>query len=178
MHIEKLEMLVRKVKNQDEEAFVELYNFSIPFILHVGETYGFGHALIEDVIQEVFIQVMRSIHTLKDEGSYIKWLMMITRSKCCNYLRNERHKSYEKVEEIYLGDEVVEVIEQMSMDQRIKEALDILEKEEQEVLIMKYLKELSEKEIARNLRLPLGTVKSRLYHARAHIKMNRCAFSA
>ena len=84
--------LVYGLRNGEELAFKELvmlfqdrvFNLSLGLLQHTADA--------EDIAQEVFIQVYRSIHQFKEEAALATWMYTITTSKCLDYLRSKKRK--------------------------------------------------------------------------------------
>lgn len=156
------------------EAYEQLYEESTPYVMSKCYQMGAGYADAQDITQEVMIKIYEHIQKLREPLCYHSWLAKIVTNTFNNYYRrNSRYVSLpeeldvKEVREYMLPDTCVSVLEQQ---RRIKEAIDPLKEKLQEVLILFYLKEMSEREIAETIQRPLGTVKSRLYCARAKMR--------
>lgn len=84
--------LVYGLRNGDEIAFKELvlrfqdrvFNTALGLLQHSSDA--------EDIAQEVFIQVYRSIHQFKEESLLSTWIYRITTTKCLDFLRSKKRK--------------------------------------------------------------------------------------
>ena len=84
--------LVYGLRNGEEVAFKELvlkfqdrvFNTSLGLLQHPADA--------EDMAQEVFIQVYRSIHQFKEESLLSTWIYKITTTKCLDHLRSKKRK--------------------------------------------------------------------------------------
>lgn len=123
----------------------------------------------EDVLQEVLSAAIAGYNDLRDHASFKPWLIGIARHKCTDYLRRKYRNS-----EIPLADvEQIAILPQRFASARDSIVLDTLEKlsqQDQQILRLCYWHDLPQQEIARRLGLPLGTVKSRLHHARERFR--------
>jgi RNA polymerase sigma-70 factor (ECF subfamily) len=127
----------------------------------------------EDVLQEVFIKVHKSLDTFDSQkGAFSTWLRRITVNQCVTERRN-RHLpslslSLERLEEEGFDLEGAdsqrpeELAVKREESQRIQRAMKTLDRKHRAVVTLKYSNELSYEEIAQVLSIPLGTVKSRL----------------
>ena len=120
-----------------------------------------GSQSAEDIFQETFAQALCHLHRLESVHSVRAWLISIARNLFLNELRKKRIKSFENLQDYPAESETKEnpQLERMHM------AIDRLSAEHQEVLLLKWHDELSYKEIAQILKVPVGTVRSRLHHA-------------
>lgn len=170
--------LVEKVKQGDEEAFqlmVKKYEKLIYYIVlqNVRNT-----ADASDIVQETFIQVKRSIHSLNEIKFFKAWLNRIAFSKIAKF--------YQKRKDIPLNEEsfvelknvsenrLYMLPEKQSHFQTDKEILhDCLQRLKpiyRNVLVLRYFEEMSMSEMAVAMGIPEGTVKSRLNIAKTKLK--------
>lgn len=128
----------------------------------------------EDILQEVFIQVWRKAHSYKPElGIPKNWLIRIAHNRAINLIRSKRSRM--KQAEIPLPDDDSSVInsqlraddlfEQTTADEEsrlLSEAMQKLPKEQSSLLDLAFMQGFSHSEISENLKMPLGTVKTRI----------------
>ncbi len=125
----------------------------------------------EDITQEVFLRVFKSIEQLRDPGAERGWLLTITRNefaRWCRLAASQRTTvSDDEATDPASGGE-------SDLERRdwVQAALDQLEPEFRIVVLMFYFEQLSYTEIAESLEIPMGTVMSRLSRAKSHLK--RC----
>ncbi len=122
----------------------------------------------KDILQEVYLQAFKSFKTLNREESFKPWLISIARNKVNDYYRktfSDQEVSLEKVQQSF-----VSINRTFTLEDKVKESLVLLSKEEQQILHMHFWQQMTYKEIAKKLSIPLGTVKSRLYKAKKHFK--------
>lgn len=126
----------------------------------------------DDITQEVFIKVFRNLYTFRSESSVKTWLLAITRNMVYDY----RKSAF--LRKVTLIDYVTSRAEAASAEQEVLEreaASEIwadvmrLPAKYREVLILYAHHQLSMKEMAEVLGVSVGTVKSRLFHARSKI---------
>nr|MBR4279529.1 RNA polymerase sigma factor [Clostridia bacterium] len=123
----------------------------------------------EDVLQEVFSAAAASLHTLRENANCKAWLLGIARNKCADYLRRKYQRR-----EVPLDDaERIAILPSrfaITRDSPVLDALEKLNPQDQQILRLCYWLQLPQQEIARRLGIPLGTVKSRLHHARERFR--------
>ncbi len=120
----------------------------------------------EDVVQEICLRALTKFDTLRDEAHFRAWLFAIARSCCADYFRL-RGESVLPLESVRLA---VRGNMRISSSTPVSEALERLEPSERELLRLLYWRELSQREIAERLGIPVGTVKSRLYAAKRRFR--------
>jgi RNA polymerase sigma-70 factor (ECF subfamily) len=156
------------------EALVRQYQDRVFAIIYriIGEA-----DRVEDIAQEVFLRAFRSLKKFRGGSSFYTWLYRITVNTTLNALRS-RHRSKETFLEdvealqppVDLGAGPAEETEQRQLAQRVKEAIGQLEEQYRAIVYLREIEGLSYEEIAKVVALPVGTVKSRLFRARQHLK--------
>jgi len=128
----------------------------------------------EDVIQEACLRAWRSFDTFLAGRDGRAWFLTIVRNTCFTWLRKSRSSGATiQVEEDFQApdtspDPEALVIKNMN-SQMVRHAMEHLPLEYREILILRELEELSYKEIAKIIDMPLGTVMSRLSRARQEL---------
>jgi RNA polymerase sigma factor (sigma-70 family) len=118
----------------------------------------------EDVLQRVFYEVWRSRDRYDPTRSLEAWVLGIARKRAIDQLRR-RHANVVPIEELrdVAGDDGRELAERYARASEVRAALERLSPEQREVLTLAYFGELSQREIADRLGVPLGTVKARAF---------------
>lgn len=129
--------------------------------------------LAEDIFQEVFYKVMKNYHKFQHQSSEKTWLTRITINTCKDLLRTswiKRVTTFGVWQESGTDYEAPFDIEQQEADQELYEIIQELPTTYKDVILLFYYKELSYEEIAQILKIPEGTVRSRLSRARVKLK--------
>jgi len=160
--------LIQRSQSGDEEAFAALFHqyknlvYKTAYLL-----LGDAHEA-EDVLQEVFIRIYRSLQTFQPEkGSFTKWLHRVTVNQCLNW-RRKRRLSFSSLEEIPGLDpkgSAPPSPENMELTEGIQRMVSNLKPKQRAVVVLRYYWGYSYDEISQILGIPLGTVKSRLWKA-------------
>jgi RNA polymerase sigma-70 factor (ECF subfamily) len=123
-----------------------------------------------ELLQDVWLRVLRAMPGLRDPARLRPWLFGIARRVVMDHLRKayaEPEREEVDMNEIANPDDVSEIAEDLAM---MHEALARMPFVEREVLVLFYLHELSLNQLAEVLVVPVGTVKSRLFRARALLR--------
>ena len=122
-----------------------------------------------DLVQEVFIRAIRESRFFNSDFYMKPWLYRVTSNLCFNQVRNSKRReelldqnSISEAQEANQSDVLFEKERRAEILQRI----ELLSKDHQEVLLLRYYSDLSYIEIAQALNIKLGTVMSRLSRAR------------
>ena len=132
-----------------------------------------------DLSQEAFIRAYRAIKRLDANKKFFTWYYRILKNLCLNYLRDRaRHaRPFSEVGEttlLKMSDQTQDVskqVEQEETKEMVWNAINSLNPQEREIIILKDFQEHSYKEISELLDCPMGTVMSRLYNARQALKV-------
>jgi RNA polymerase sigma factor (sigma-70 family) len=160
------EWLVVRCQLGERQAFDELIaRWHEPLWKYVRRVTGDDHAA-HDIVQDLWLRVLRGIHRLRDGSKLRAWLFGIA-----------RHALMDRWRDKYAAPAAAEVdmadIAAAESDAGREEEIALMEHEltqlpliEREVLTLFYLQELSLAEVSEVLGVPVGTVKSRLFRAR------------
>ena len=170
--------LVQKCLEGDAAAWEEIVRVYHGRIYNLAYRYSRNAALSEDLTQEIFLKVYQSLSSFRPEvGSLINWILKVSRNLIIDHYRQSR-----KMQSAGGSD----IIDQLDFgDSRQKDALNVLEKEQtarlvweclaaltpelREAVILRDLEELTYQEIEQILRVPEGTVKSRINRGRIEL---------
>lgn len=134
-----------------------------------------GNFDIDDVVQQVFIALFKSLRHFKGMSSFDTWVYRITVKVCTTQLR----KKYRKRQPQILFDSTrIEIdredsnsnpsklLEQKELKRTIYHALNKLSADKRMIVVMHEMEDKTLEEIAQIMKKPLGTIKSRLFHGR------------
>ena len=162
--------LINRVALADESALRELYELTSSKLYGVAVRVVSNRSWAEDVLQEAFINIWRIAGDYKATLSPpMAWLCLIVRSRGLDFLRRRNSDRADAVQE--LDDVMSDTIEGDSanpMDTALAgeqawalhQCLSQLGNRQREVVSLAYLRDLSHGELAEQLKLPLGTVKT------------------
>lgn len=124
-----------------------------------------------DVLQEVWMTVFRRLRKLRSPSAFRVWLYQIAHDQVVSLIRqNVReeaiHESFSEKQQS--GPENMDFFSDKA--ELVHQVLATLSTEHREVLVLRFLEDLSLEEIAESLRCSLGTVKSRLHYAKQAMK--------
>ena len=88
-----LNLLVRKVKQGDEDAFAKLYQQTYKGVFSYAYSIVQNYHVAEDITQETFIKVKLNVHGYKDDTNFSAWLLQITKNLSFNYLSKSKRES-------------------------------------------------------------------------------------
>ncbi len=157
------ELLAKRAQAGDKEAFFALYN------RYLNKVYNRVKSKIplqeaEDVTQDVFIAVARSLKGYKQEARFNTWLYTIVNRQIADFYRRRGRRSSGQENEVDLevGESVASVLDSQEIDQKllIQRALGTLPEHYQEIILMRFADGLTFNEIAEERQQSLEAIKS------------------
>lgn len=164
------EWLALRCQTGDPQAFADLIAAMERPLLYYATSLTGNRDTALDVLQDVWIKVVRGIRKLKDPGSLKPWLYAITHGVAVDRIRRDYKR--DKAEQSQLDDAFS--VEEPSFGEEdataIRAALNRLGVKHREVLVLHFLQDLSILEIAGVVGCSEGTVKSRIHYAKRQLK--------
>ncbi|MEG0395450.1 MAG: RNA polymerase sigma factor [Oscillospiraceae bacterium] len=149
-----------------EQALEELISFWYRPILTFCYRRTLNQMTAEDITQNVFFKMTKSLALYHDKGQFKSWLFSIAVNACNDYYRKNHNFELVSEEEIEFAKiSATEIYEQIELKGIIDEALRKLPVQQREVVVLHYLDGFSLKEISKLISCPQNTIKSRLYRA-------------
>lgn len=175
------EQLLELCRNGREQAFTHLVLRYKQELFHFLARFVGDATAAEDLFQETFFQVHLAIHRFDTSRRFKPWLFAISANKARDYLRTTGRRSTVSLSAPMdtAGDgrrEFVDLLEgavdppdeqfgRRETEELVSEVLGCLAEHHREVLLLTYFHRFSYKEAAEVLKVPVGTVKSRLHTA-------------
>ncbi|MDM8006017.1 MAG: sigma-70 family RNA polymerase sigma factor [Phycisphaerae bacterium] len=178
-----LDDLIRRARQRDSAAFETLVEIYSPRL------YGYFYRLTgrredaEDLLQEVFVRVVRMIGRYEHENRFDAWLFRIATNLVRDRVRRRRRAAgvessggqqdepgvLEEVpdEEVDRPDDVMQTAEQVDHMQRVLRQLPAAERE---VILLRHFSQMSFKEVAEAMGTPLGTALARAHRGLAKLR--------
>jgi RNA polymerase sigma-70 factor (ECF subfamily) len=157
-------------QRQSERALRELYDSTSSKLFGLAVKVVGNRNWAEDVLQEAFVTIWRSAGDYRASLSPpLAWMGMIVRSRALDFLRrrtSERADAVQELDEVLTetiaGDspDPIDTTQASEQAWALHECLRKLEARQREVVSLAYLRDLSHSELAEQLKLPLGTVKT------------------
>jgi RNA polymerase sigma-70 factor (ECF subfamily) len=178
-------LLIARLKERDEQAFGEIVRLYGDKVFSLVYRMIGSRAEAEDIAQEVFITVFKTVDGFRGEAKFSTWLLRIAANQSKNRIKYlaRRATDPEGLDEGTLaaatphiaplsgrieGPDVM--IEAAELDGLLQKAIAELDEEQRLLVILRDVEELSYQEIGEITALPEGTIKSRLHRARMAIK--------
>ena len=155
--------LLTRIAGGDRAAFVEFYDRHAPRVLGLLVKWVRRRADAEDLLQEVFWQVWSRAGQYDATRSPPEvWLLLIARSRALDHLRIRRPVAEVEEYEPATCEAPSEGFERVEAEGCLRDALQRLPQDQSEAIRLAFLAGLTHSEIAGRLKVPLGTVKTRI----------------
>ena len=182
--------LVRRLKARDEDAFREMVRTYQEQVYNLVFRMLGNHEEAEDLSQDVFVTVFKSIDRFRGDSKLSTWLYRIAANQCKNrykYLARRQFHAAKPLDELSergaagrdggpvmsLQAQISEpdkIVEGKRLERAIQQEIAGLEEEQRLLVVLRDIQGLSYQEMAGITELPEGTVKSRLHRARMNLK--------
>lgn len=175
------EELIERFQNGDVYAFEQivqrykdqLLNFAYRFLGDIEDS--------EDIVQETFLRIFRKKNAYKNIAKFSTWIYTITGNLAKTELRRRKKRKLFSLSGLKYEDKDYEIPDTSKRDPEeqadsvvkeeiIQEAINSLSPKFKEVVILRDIQELSYEEISSIIKVPLGTVKSRVNRARLKLQ--------
>ena len=160
------EIILAVIKG-NKEAYQQIITTYMQRAYYIALGFVHNHQDALDLSQECFIKAYRKLKKFDLNRPFFPWFYQILKNLCIDHYKKKR-----RLNEVPLED--VKIIGRKQEDKEMKESLwkgiAELPVEQREVIILRYFRQLSYKEIAEVLGKPVGTVMSSLFYAKKKLK--------
>jgi RNA polymerase sigma-70 factor (ECF subfamily) len=172
-----IEALIQRCLQGDQAAWERIVRLHWRRVFNVAYKFVGTHDQAEDLTQDIFLKVFKSLETFDRRANFQTWLISVSRNLCIDHyrsVRKERQTIDRDVDANELTPAAVEAGPIAALEQRdrvtlLREALASLPDTLRTAVLMRDIQELSYQDIATRLELPEGTVKSRINRGRTEL---------
>lgn len=158
--------LLLRIASKDKVAFAEFFELYAIRVKAFLIRYGIEISDADDIAQDVMVQVWRRAETFDpNKATASTWVFTIARNRRIDRFRKIARAEPYKDDPLFEPDPepaVLDVLSAVEREHRVKTALAELSREQRQVIEASFFVGLSHGEIAEGLKIPLGTVKSRI----------------
>lgn len=167
-------MLVAISERQDRAAFSGLFSHFAPRVKAYLIRHGATNETAEELAQETLLRVWRKAHLFDPNvAAPSTWIFRIARNLRIDRIRRERRPEFDPEDPALVRDADPAADQQIETSQegaRIRAAIDLLPPDQKQAIVLSFFEDKPHSEIADELGLPLGTVKSRIRLAFARVR--------
>ncbi len=164
--------LLERIQRKDQQALALLYDRYAPVLYPLAVRIVATREDAEEILQEVFLQVWEKASAyIPDRGSVYSWIVAMCRHRAIDRLRSKGHKKKSKETDLEPSQSVLhatsdsdphDLIVMKGYAESVRSALKSLSRLEVKILELSYYEGCSQSEIAKMLKMPLGTVKTKM----------------
>jgi RNA polymerase sigma-70 factor, ECF subfamily len=167
-------LIKRVAQNHDRQAFAQLFDHFAPRLKSFMMRKNASAELAEDLVQDAMIAVWKKAGLYEpSKGSVTTWVFTIARNLRIDRIRRDVHMpttdlgDYDEPSEDPDGEQL---LGRKQEDGLVARALQNIPEEQRQVLLLSFVEDMPQSEIAEKLAIPLGTVKSRMRLAYGHLR--------
>jgi len=172
-----IDTLIQRCLGGDQAAWDEIVRTHRRKVFNIAYKFTGRHDEAEDLTQDIFLKIFKSLHTFDRRANFQTWLVSVSRNLCIDHyrsVRKERETINRDVDAGELtppapGQTAYQALEQKDRVELLRKAMAELPLTLREAVIKRDIQELSYQEIADQLHLPEGTVKSRINRGRTEL---------
>jgi RNA polymerase sigma-70 factor, ECF subfamily len=172
-----IETLIQRCLQGDQVAWEQVVRQYWRKVFNVAYKFVGKHDEAEDLTQDIFLKIFKSLDTFDRRANFQTWLISVSRNLCIDHyrsVRKERETIDRDVDTVELAPAAPEPGPIAALEQRdrvvlLRQALKALPETLRTAVLLRDIQELSYQEIADRLRLPEGTVKSRINRGRSEL---------
>ncbi|NQV31818.1 MAG: sigma-70 family RNA polymerase sigma factor [Phycisphaeraceae bacterium] len=167
---EPLDNLIRRCQRGEQQAFEAVFVQYQPRLRFYVRRLASSFDHTDDLLQDIWVKVIRKVKTLREPKAFTAWLYKIARNEVISKARlkdpwvglsNEHLDAFASEDEPDFSNEDAA---------RVHQGLDRLKAPQKEILTLFFLEQMPYKDIAQVLDIHLGTVRSRLFHAKHSLR--------
>ena len=174
---QEIDPLIERCLSGDQAAWEHIVRLYRRKVFNIAYKFVGRHDEAEDLTQDVFLKVFKSLRTFDRRANFSTWLISVSRNLCIDHyrsVRRERELVNHDVDVVTLarptgGDTPQAMLERRDRVAILRAALDKLTPALRAAIMLRDIQELSYQEIAERLGVPEGTVKSRINRGRTEL---------
>jgi RNA polymerase sigma-70 factor (ECF subfamily) len=169
-----MDALIERCLSGDQAAWDQIVRQHWRKVFNLAYKFVGRHDEAEDLTQDIFLKIFKALRTFDRRANFQTWLISISRNLCIDHYRSVRKERETMARDVDASElspvsrerSPLSQLEQVDLKQIIRQALAELPPALRQAVVLRDLQEFSYQEIADQLGLPEGTVKSRINRGR------------
>jgi RNA polymerase sigma factor (sigma-70 family) len=168
--------VVKGMVERDENALAKFYESTLPKVYGLALKITRRHDLAEEVVEDTYMQAWQEVAKFdSSRGPILAWLMVICRSRAIDALRRldfaESHAEPESLStDVAKANSPLDILLVLERESDVQIAMTSLNALQRQLIALAFLKGYTHEEIALQMHMPLGTVKSNIKRAQNKLK--------
>ena len=172
-----IDQLIEQCLAGDQVAWEQIVKLHWRKVFNVAYQFVGSHEQAEDLAQDIFLKIFRSLDSFDRRANFQTWLISVSRNLCIDHYRSVR-KERQIIDRDVTSEDLspassvaspLATLENRDLAALLRQALQTLPESLRIAVLLRDIQELSYLEIAERLRLPEGTVKSRINRGRKEL---------
>jgi RNA polymerase sigma-70 factor (ECF subfamily) len=164
------ERLVRLAKKGDPDAFSELVRRHQHTVFNLACRFMRDPTLAEDMVQEAFLKAFRLLRTFRGDCAFGTWMYRVTCSVCLTEINRRKKRGEVALRPRHDRAAGGSRLESADIPDLVRRCVTMLPGRYAAIITLYYLREIPYEEIARIMRIPMGTLKIWMHRARKQLK--------
>lgn len=172
-----IDALIQRCLGGDQTAWEDIVRQHRRKVFNIAYKFTGRHDEAEDLTQDIFLKIFKSLHTFDRRANFQTWLVSVSRNLCIDHYRSVRKERETIDRDVDAGEltpaapgqSAYQALEQRDRVDLLRKAMAELPPTLREAVVKRDIQELSYQEIADQLSLPEGTVKSRINRGRTEL---------
>jgi RNA polymerase sigma-70 factor (ECF subfamily) len=154
---------LERARGGDQQAFADIIREHEAMVFSLAYHFFHDRSRAEEIAQDVFLQLFRSLGSLESPSHVVFWLRQVTTRRCIDQVRRTKLRavSLEDAPELVETPRAADPL----LDRRLRELIAELPEKQRVIVTLRYQEDLDPSEICRIVNLPVNTVKSHLHRA-------------
>ncbi len=161
--------LLRAAMAGRKEAYGQIFKIHRDRAFGLAYQYTRNREDAMDVVQDAFIRAYQNLGRFDISRNFGPWLLRIVRNMAIDLLRKRKRRAADDLPEVLPDDSPREAADEKILRQEVWRSLQQLPEMQKEIIFLKDYQGHSYAEIAEIMQIPIGTVMSRLHHARKRL---------
>ncbi|HXD19274.1 MAG TPA: sigma-70 family RNA polymerase sigma factor [Vicinamibacterales bacterium] len=174
---QEIDPLIERCLKGDQSAWDAIVRLYWRKVFNIAYKFVGRHDEAEDLTQDVFLKLFRSLRTFDRRANFSTWLISVSRNLCIDHYRSMRREHDVVAHDVDASavatasstDSPLVALERRDRVSLLRAALDRLTPSLRTAVMLRDIQELSYQEIAERLGVPEGTVKSRINRGRTEL---------
>lgn len=175
--------ILEGLRHGDRDTFRDLVDAWQVKVINLSNAYLNDLQEAEDIAQDVFIEVLESIHRFRGDSSLATWIYRVTVNKSLNRRKKLKRQSIFRVhpqqlssvekisvQQIRAATDPESTLQQQEDQQALNRAMDKLPEQQRNAFILYHYEQMSYKEIAEVLKVSMAAVESLLFRAKSNLR--------
>jgi RNA polymerase sigma-70 factor (ECF subfamily) len=162
--------LVVKAKDGDTEAFGILVNRHQQMVYNLAYRFMRDPVLAEDAAQEAFIKAFRLLGGFRGDCHFSTWMYRVTASVCLSELERRKKRAEVELLPAHEKQQPQTPVDRLDVPDMMRQCVHKLPTRYADIVTLYYLKDVPYEDIAKGMRIPIGTLKTWMHRARAQLR--------